>query len=250
VAIVWQTEGTTARLKLEPLSARLDRLRPARGLRDLRFGDRRMEAAAILQVRADTAASDRDECLLDSFVRGNEMVASYALWPPRKVGAELRWRCIHHVDLAAVGLELIISVQTDLLDTDPGLTIGSVMPQGAVWRLVDADKLQFERIIFPDRLLASYSLRPPAMLLYRPAEADWSFVEMIHPSDFAGAMLAQLPQEAGGFCSSYRLFDERLEKGVIRRGRLQGLLVARDRDQETAWPGYQRFAGSEIPLTT
>ncbi|MCY2988170.1 MAG: hypothetical protein NTY19_09945 [Planctomycetota bacterium] len=247
---MWRTEGNTARLSIEPLSAKLNQLRLAQGVFELRFGDRLMEGARILQVRASVAALDRDERLLDSYVRGNDLIACYAPWPQREVGPQLCWRCIDQADLAAVGLELIISVQTDLLDTDPGLTIGSEVPQGTVWRLVAADKPQFERITFPDEPLASYPTRQPAVLLYRPADVGCSFVEMIHPSDFAGAVLAAPPQGAGGYFSSFRLFDERLEKGVIRRGRLQGLFVARDGDQETAWNCYRRFAASEIPLTT
>ena len=251
---MWQTERNTASLRIEPLSAKLNRLRPAQGVFDLRFGNQRVEGVRILQVRSSMASPDRDERLLDSYVRGNDLVASYAPWPQREVAPQLCWRCTHHADLVAVGLELIISVQTGLLGTDPGLTIGSVVPQGTVWRLVDPDKPQFERITFPDEPLATYSVRQPAVLLYRPADVGYSFVEMIHPSDFAGAVLAAPAQGTGdclsSFLSSFRLFDERLEKGVLRRGRLQGLLVARDRDQETAWNCYRRFAASETPLTT
>ena len=246
---MWQTEGKTVNLRVESLSAKLNPWRLTQGMFDLRLGEQQIAGAKILQVRTSAVELDRDEQLLDSYVRGNDLIASYAPRPQSDVGPQLYWRGLIHPDLAAVGLELIISVHTNLPDTDPRLTVGSVLPRGTAWRLVAADTPRFERVRFADEGSASYPVPQPAVWLFRPADTDFSFVEMIHPSDFAGATLAAPLREAGGFCSSFQLFDERLEKGVIRRGRLQGLFVARHRDQETAWNCYRRFAESALPLT-
>jgi hypothetical protein len=246
---MWRTEENIASLSVASLSAKLNPLRSAVGLFDIGYGEQRLEGANILQVRTRAAGFDEDDQLCERYVRGSDMFASYALAPRRPIGLQLEWRSIHHADLSAVGLELIISVETDLLDADPGLTVGSTIPQGTVWRLTDAERPQFEHVNFAENLWASYPPEPPAMLLYRPAELGYSFIEMIHPGDFAGGMLAAPPQNAGRYLSSFRLFEERLEKGVIRRGRLQGIFLERQGDQASAWDCYRRFVASQLPLT-
>jgi hypothetical protein len=48
----------------------------------------------------------------------------------------------------------------------------------------------------------------------------------------------------------HRLFLDELEKGVILRGRVRGLLLERERDRSATAEAYTQFAGSPPPLTT
>jgi hypothetical protein len=78
--------------------------------------------------------------------------------------------------------------------------------------------------------------------------AAYSYAEMVHPADFAGASLELRGEELLRF--SHPLFAERLEKGVIRRVRLCGVFLPRDRDLEKASAIYRNFIAEPLPLTT
>jgi hypothetical protein len=92
---------------------------------------------------------------------------------------------------------------------------------------------------------------------------------MIHPGDFRGTTISataataaasprtnELAQSRAKSDDAVRritltsiLFPERLEKGVIRRGRLAGIFVPRDGDEEAAAHFYRQWRASPPPLT-
>ena len=74
-----------------------------------------------------------------------------------------------------------------------------------------------------------------------------SYVEMVHPSDFR---TVELTWRDGQAAVRTPLFADRLEKGVIRRGRVRGWLVSSPGDLAAAERLFREFAESEPPLTT
>ena len=73
-------------------------------------------------------------------------------------------------------------------------------------------------------------------------------MEMVHPSDFTESAFCRGPDGAAEL--SNRLFQGRLEKGVILRSRLRALLLPPEDDVALAAACYSDFAASEPPLTT
>jgi hypothetical protein len=73
-----------------------------------------------------------------------------------------------------------------------------------------------------------------------------SYIEMVHPSDFRGVEFARV---GGGVTLQSHLFEDRLEKGVIRRGRIRSWLVPAAGDLTAAERLGHQFAHSEPPLT-
>ncbi|HMP59336.1 MAG TPA: hypothetical protein PKD86_08275, partial [Gemmatales bacterium] len=73
------------------------------------------------------------------------------------------------------------------------------------------------------------------MLFLQPHDVEGSYVEMVHPHDGIGIET----DGKGGF--RYRLFGHDLEKGVILRGRLRGLVLPRDGDEDAARAAYAEF---------
>jgi hypothetical protein len=71
---------------------------------------------------------------------------------------------------------------------------------------------------------------------------------MIHPADFHSDEL--LPGAGDAVMLRHRLFLSDLEKGVILRARVRGLLLPRQGDQPAAAEAYTEFAASPPPLTT
>jgi hypothetical protein len=245
---MWQSQGTTADLRIGPFSGRLDLRRPAQGLVGLHLQGRALARMAVLQVRSGSAPAGQEEELLDSFVRGADLIATYSQAPDRTIVPQIYWRAIEHADLTAVGVELVLSVRTELLDDDPKMFVGSLVPRCPVWCSTDPESKRFEPVAIDVAAPRDDSRARPIVLVYRLPDVDCSWVEMVHPMDFSGAVLSE-DTTAEGLVSRFELFNERLEKGVIRRGRLQGIFVPRDGDQIVAQECYRRFATSAIPLT-
>jgi hypothetical protein len=244
---MWKAEGNIVHLAIDDLEAQLNLRQPGRGLFRLHWLDQLLGDAAILQIRS-TAATTAEEDLSESYVRGTDLIATYGQRAERTIVPQVYWRAVQHVDLAVVGIELVVSVRTELLDDDPRLTVGSELPRCPVWRLPDDETARLEPLVRDAGDAVRHRIERPAVFVYRLSGADCSFIEMIHPMDFAGAELTG-PAAGTRLRSLFQLFPERLEKGVIRRGRLQGLFVASLRAQAVARECYQRFADSTIPLT-
>ncbi|HMO37537.1 MAG TPA: hypothetical protein PKA06_15975 [Gemmatales bacterium] len=86
----------------------------------------------------------------------------------------------------------------------------------------------------------------PAILLFRPLGLDLSYAEFCHPHD--GIELTTISDNSGTTVR-YRLFGHDLEKGVILRGRLRGVLVPRAVDVAAAQAAYARFLAETPNLT-
>jgi len=71
---------------------------------------------------------------------------------------------------------------------------------------------------------------------------------MVHPADFSGSELTEDDSAGGHVAIRHRLFVQRLEKGVLLRARVRGLLLAREADVELAAATYRSFAGLGPPL--
>jgi hypothetical protein len=85
------------------------------------------------------------------------------------------------------------------------------------------------------------------ILLFRPETGDQSYAEFCHPRDGVGGI--DVTRGTSGLEVRFRLFGQELEKGVILRGRLRGLLLAREDDEAAAREAYRRFVREPPPLS-
>lgn len=227
----WKLEGDIARLRLGPLSAKLDLQFPQRGLHDVAFDDIPATNSRASFLAVMTQAAETPEQVQDCYVRVNDLVVTYAETPARNIRPQLYWRAFGfpEADPQSYGVDLIISTQTSQLYSDPTLTVESHMPaigeQCTIAAAGDAGPILFR-------------LNPPA----------WSFAQAVHPSDFE---TAHSSLDADGRAEvEHQLFAPGLEKGVIRRARVRGLFVPRVRDEALAAASYVEFVKQELPLTT
>jgi hypothetical protein len=209
----WRLEGTTARLKAGGLQARVDLLRPVTGLHDFTAA-----GGSILGVAIDVG--DVDELSTnETYVRGNDLVATYRETSRRPYRVQLYW---HAVNDQVV--ELQASVNTGLLDVRPALDVVTSLDEGN-WRELE-----------------------PGLFLFRTnSTGAWSYCEASHPKNEAAS---QVLSTAGGSRLVHRLFDRSLEKGVILRSRIRGALVPREGDEDAATAMYRDFVASQPTLTT
>lgn len=246
----WQLRGQHAQLTAGWLSADVDLCAPQKGLQPVGVGEQLAPSRHHLGIElASTEAA-----AVDGYVRGRDLVATYApqgSWP---FLTQVYWSLWSSKPADAAAIELVASVQTDLLETQPSLFTTTSVAANEVLRLVDAARERF--VILVPATAGSLSLVPRdgcGCLLLRTAEGTQSYAEMVHPADFVHSELqvAPAPGQSAATCSlRHRLFAEHLEKGVILRARVLAAWVDRARDEELVSTLYREFAASAPPLTT
>lgn len=210
----WQLTDSTARLALADWSANVDLRRPDRGLVSGPPG------AQLLGVRLSHDEEPIEPS--DAYTRVGDLVATYPPTAARPMRVQVYWRAV-----GSASVDLQVSVQTQLLEARAEIVVQSVVDGNAPVRLAEAEHCWLYRL---------------------PGDAH-TYVEMVHRADTCTSSIERLASTAG-FRLAHRLFDASLEKGVILRARLRGLMLARKNDQEVALDAYRRFVDAPLPLTT
>jgi hypothetical protein len=123
-----------------------------------------------------------------------------------------------------LAIELIVSVQTHLLDKDPTLTVESRLPHGA-------------------------SNSANNWCVIQQLSESLQYAELVHPDDLCGFEIKQLKSGDGSQTWTHRLFPRHIEKGVILRSRLRGLFYPGETSLSEVVAAYRNFAASPPPLT-
>jgi hypothetical protein len=227
----WRLEKSTARLKVSAWEAVVDLTRPNGGMHDWRFkGSELVLPKFVLGVELDSVT------LEDVYLRGTDLVATYSATPTRPTRVQIYWRV--HTDASRTGTEVLaidlqVSVQTHLLDSNPALVTSSLLQADEICREVR-----------------------PACLLARRTRESLSYAEMVHPEDQRRDAVAiestdkSSPKNAQQFKLTHELFLPPLEKGVILRGRIRGVFMPCEGDEATTQASYSEFIAAEPPLTT
>jgi hypothetical protein len=245
---VWTLRGNVADLSCGILSGRIDASRPNSGLHDVALDGARRSASLLSVYRSDiTNEKSWPLPLAESYVRGNDLVASYQATDSWPFSPQLYWRSnsLRAVDGVLASASLLVSVQTHLLDTVPQIAVASHVPwdevlsvsvSGAKAAAVQIDSSQMKSAASED-----------CCVLMRSKDVPLSYLEMMPAGDFhAAALLPQGNEKA----FEWRLFAEFLEKGVIRRARVHVAIVPRDNDVEIAAACCKAIDRLELPLTT
>lgn len=184
--------------------------------------------------------------LADCYVRGADVVATYEQLPGAEVQPQLYWRLLEHPELAAIGVQVLISMQTSLLHSEPRCTVASQLPgvRTAIWNWTD------QRWFGSDKaegfnLQSQPSARGFVTWFSTPQETN-SYLEVIYPDD-------EVTQHVTLGRSEACFFAEHLEKGVIRRGRIAGWLAPNKSLMAGPTEPLKLFAAARseaLPLTT
>jgi hypothetical protein len=256
----WQVESGIASLKQPRFTAFVNPLRPSSGLTNLHVDGRPLPDFNSLCVELGDVEPHDAASIIEHYVRGGDLVAAYADRPARGMRAEIYWRAASHELAGAIAaVELLASVQTSLLDSCPRLLTRSTVTADQVLQLSDVERGGFKPVApNPRDDVSNVPSDQPDCYLFHLVAADYSYLEMVHPSD-AQASHSQWPVAAvrplvksapNRFELHHQLFAERLEKGVILRARVLGVLLDRDGDQAAAARHYAAFISERLPLTT
>ncbi|PQO39804.1 hypothetical protein DTL21_03415 [Bremerella cremea] len=173
----------------------------------------------------------------DFYVRGDDLVERYTV---DDLSTEIYNRVLPGRD----GVEMILSRQTSLLDSDPGLSL----------------KFYFEDANSISTMNADGDWNPPGLGptdradLINPMAAVVGCLDavqyglFVYPGDCEAMQVQRTSEEAVEV--TLPLFTVHLEKGVIRRSRVRFVRAeGKDAMQQLA-DKYRAFCESEVPLTT
>ena len=250
-APLWHLTGHTARLSLEELGATIDLARPEAGLLDVRYLNTPVESSGMMRLTPPSEAYRLK--LVDAYLRGEDLIATYTDTDQLGIRSQVYWRGVSSpsTDRVAVGVELIISMQTSRLDIDPRLTTISHVPADEAWQLVDERAERFTRLDPPvGESICKGAPDGKGLFVFRMPGHAVSYAQMVHPADFGGVELATDDPSTGVMRLSCPLFIGRLEKGVICRARLRGLFIGHAEARQTAADCYRQLIGAAPPLTS
>jgi hypothetical protein len=241
-----------SRVELERFSAIVDPWNPAAGLLDAQLDGRALVEFHPLAVELPLERHDAPPSV-DRYVRSGDLVVTYADQPAPAMRTQVYWRaCAHQRDGAIAALELVVSVQTDLVDSRPTLSVRSQLVAAEAYRLTDPERGAFAGIVpalgepAPDD-----DADVPQCYLFRLPGRQYSYAEMVQPPDARQSHWDGWLQGADYRLQlRHELFPQQLEKGVILRARVLGVLVDRQDDKARTAAHWASFLRDELPLAT
>ena len=247
----WTLHAGVGVLRVGALCGRVDVSHPELGVHDARLSGRTLADRLLCVCRAADAAGESKPGwplpIADAYVRGNDLVASYQPTNDWPYSPQIYWRAntLASIDGVIGSLSLLVSVQTNLLDTWPRIGVGS--------RLACNEALYVppsrEKNARAESLTRDRTIDPSAgdcCIVRRLAELPLSYVEIMPASDFRKLDVCR---EGGGWRVRWEVFGEFLEKGVIRRARLQSAFLRREDDLQIATACCEAMEQSSLPLT-
>jgi hypothetical protein len=238
-------------LTLPRFSAVVDPRDPARGLHRVQLDGRPCDSLALLAVELSPVKAP-GSAAIDAYVRGGDLAITYADRPEPEMHTQIYWRAAPPSSAAVLAsLELLVSVQTDLLDSCPTLRALSRLTAERALQIDDpSDATSLEIALDAPRVNKHVADSPPRGYLFRLANSRFSYAEMVHPADSHEERLTPSREACGLTVElSHELFAQRLEKGVILRSRVQGLVLDQAGDEELARRRFAAFLAAELPLT-
>jgi hypothetical protein len=244
----WQFDPPNASLRCGSVSGRVDVSRPQLGLHDLRVNSTAIPGALLSAAwfaDEETASAahgpaDWPMPVADAYVRGGDLVATFGRMPNSPYSPQIYWRVEQVAGSTELGgLSLIVSVQTDLLDSHPQIRVTTRLAADELIRIDSHSQSEIRN---------QKSEILPACLLWRLPGGKLSYAEIVPQSDFRQVTMAR---DANGVATAHwDLFAEFLEKGVIRRARIHAVFLPRQDDIELATGCCRLLERRPLPLTT
>ena len=245
-AVDWQLDRGRAVLSLHGLRLSIDLENIQRGL-CVETDSHGTWQGGILGVSC-SGSSEPLSALVETYARGSELFAEYGPLPERPYRVSTAWQCCPAVEgnAAVLVLRLLVSVRTDVLQSRPTVIVSSEIPGTKIQTLTATEPaafqtLEMEQSSTPAELEAT-------CLLVDAAGAPHRYLEMIDPRDRGSFAVRQKPD--GTLRTQWTLLLERsLEKGVIRRARLQAVILPQDSQDAAAIACWEAFVKSLAPLS-
>jgi len=239
----WTIDKTQASYGAGRLSATWEPARPAAGL-FLRTNTGQWPGLCRLR---SIGPSQPPTQITDQFCRGNDLVVTYQAVESEQVRLTLQWQ-VTAPNLAGVEmlLDLTLSVQTALLDSNPVVVVEHEIPGQAEVTIVGVEET--DQPVFQESLGAVALAGPAAHLV---AEPEGSALAIMTRGRLSGQEMVRSGADSNAPRRlEQRLFEERLEKGVIRRSQIRVAVLTAGSDHEAASrAALKDLLSAPLPLT-
>lgn len=208
---VWSLHDNEAELHCGKLSGRVDPSRPNAGLHDVAIYGAQQAAELLRIYQSDV--TDKISWPLpvaESYVRGDDLVASYQATDKWPFSPQLYWRAnsLRAVNGVLASASLLVSVQTHLLDTMPQMAVSSLVPCEES-PLVSMNNAAQPRAVRIDLIQTIPSTEEDCCIVQRFKNLPLSYVEIMPAGDFHATRLVA---DGSSAALEWRLFGEFLEK--------------------------------------
>jgi hypothetical protein len=187
--------------------------------------------------------------ITDSYVRGGDLVATYQPRDDWPYTTQVYWRVTESEWPEGVlgSLSLFVSMQTHLLETWPRLCIHSRLEADEMFRLADGLQQGAVGESLGEGRHAVHPVGKACCVLRRLTGTKVSYAEVMPASDFREVLVNRV--DNGACETSWELFADFLEKGVIRRVQVQALFLPRQNDIANAAALCEEIVRRPLPLT-
>ncbi|REK11580.1 MAG: hypothetical protein DWQ37_13790 [Planctomycetota bacterium] len=244
----WQQSDDVAQLHLSRFRAEIAPRHPSHGLQHVVVDGTSLTGFHPLGLELAEAATEPSE----NYLRAGDLIVAYADQPATAMRAEAYWRAGTHAHRSAIAaIELVPSVQTNLLDSSPLLATRTDLVACEALQLTDPASASFTDLV-PGSDEAQGEDASPGVhcYLFRLAGGKYSYAEMVYPRDTHRSRLQSTPQgDEYTIRLRHELFSQRLEKGVILRARVLGVLLDRQDDMAATVQHWNAFLAEALPLT-
>ena len=227
---MWQIEQSNASLRASNLQCEIELTSPQNGLQNTLAYQEGLATNQFIQLNLGL---DK-ETVTEAYQRGNDLIALYSSQHQREATPHLYWRSLEQEN--AVGIETIISLQTDLL--------ASRCPIHSVTKLNNT--LDAQALTSNQKWVDVKEAKEFRAILVQLSPA-LTYLEIVHPTD---RMDTNMQRDDTSIRWEHVVLDLQLEKGVIRRARLQSWWIQNDSEQALANKLVASFIASAPPLTT
>jgi hypothetical protein len=186
--------------------------------------------------------------VVETYVRGDDFVAGYGPTDNWPYSPQLYWRAntLSEVERSLASMSLLVSVQTHLLDTLPRIVVSSEFPSGET-HFITIGEIDGAEIVPIESDRALNPIGAVCCTLQRHRSAPISYAQIVVATDFRQLRFDGAPTNQ--MTAKWELFADFLEKGVIRRARVHGVLLPREEDIELALECCAAVERIPLPLT-
>ena len=237
---MWTIQSTTAHLQSANLTAKIDLAFPNRGLSDVNLNSINLPLAHTLAMQLSKPQTDKSEKQLTAYTRDRDLIATYGKQANQANHAEFMWRYMtfSNKTQSSVGVEVVATLQTDELYQPARLTSQTSLTSGNISTYSSAGT-------WSDDQTNATTANAIAILCHFNNGA--SYLEIAHPMDAQGFTLDCSVESTRW---EFLLLDQEIEKGVIRRARIQGWWSSEHLTRDVASELIALLVNSPLPLTT
>lgn len=228
----WDIGKECATAKAGSWELSLNPLAPKQGLQLSKSGTQTWEVLSVEAVPAHALKAE------EAYVRGDDLIVRFDQSDEDNFAFQLDFRVLPDArEQVEMGVELWLSVQTDDLESEPTLKVGSHSPTGQYWDILDHGK------VLGDSKDINADSSPAALVCIADKQTGVWLIE------FGDQRHADLLSSPGESEQRIELFGHFMEKGVIRRARMRFFLIEGEVEDQLLKELYQEFSESPLPLT-